>query len=605
MLLDNAPEDLVAKVILQTEKEKGRRLPIHGVHRWWSRRFSAVYRFILGAYLFEKNEDVIRAMINPKLMRERAFKKVYFEPFAGGGTGLVEAALAGFNVYGIDINPVAVTAARTSLRIVSDGLPKGFAESCERVLSEAQRKVRRIWEFKGNLVSYIFVSRGRIPTWLSVNNGKKVILCPRCYRIFETIEVAKSKITCPFCFERFEITSRPTAYVPSSAPKMVSEWRAFAVEVRWYNGKRWKKEYSSLADPELSSWLKDSVAEAQHLSRNLSNTLEEIAEVCEINRLKRAGIMMVSDIYAPHQLASFVAYSETIKDMATDDEYEFFATAASEASKCCNLLAKWYPPLGECTPAGGVKALWVPEYTAVTNPLASSGLIPLARGTIASALRVQIRAWHYVERTEGKSCVSSKVILGDAFDAAFPQHADLIVLDPPYGKIMSYASLSLPHYYILRNFNYSKLEFYDLKAIENREISLKKVDFQERWSTIVEKIARITDSDSRIVLMFSPVTVDLWKRILEPFRLNDLYPAAVYWVLGEGPSNITSSRVKGMNLVIFRKLNADDMGEIHVVQKEAIKAAKNVIKINENLEKRASLNLLTALRDVFSVKSSH
>uniref|UniRef100_A0A7C4S707 Uncharacterized protein n=2 Tax=Archaeoglobaceae TaxID=2232 RepID=A0A7C4S707_9EURY len=60
-----------------------------------------------------------------------------------------------------------------------------------------------------------------------------------------------------------------------------------------------------------------------------------------------------------------------------------------------------------------------------------------------------------------------------------------------------------------------------------------------------------------------------------------------------------------MNLVIFRKLNADDMGEIHVVQKEAIKAAKNVIKINENLEKRASLNLLTALRDVFSVKSSH
>ena len=173
MLLDNIPSDLVSEAVLRTNKEKARRTPPHMVHRWWSRRFTSVYRLILGAYLFDNEESVREALNYPNLMRRKAFGKVFFEPFTGGGTGLTEAALAGFNVHGLDINPVAVVAARTSLLIVTRGLPSDFRIKCEQVLAEAKKKVGELWEFNGKQVTYIFVSRGRVPTWLSRRKKKK------------------------------------------------------------------------------------------------------------------------------------------------------------------------------------------------------------------------------------------------------------------------------------------------------------------------------------------------------------------------------------------------------------------------------------------------
>ena len=67
--------------------EKGRRLPIHNIHRWWSRRFSYIYRFILASYL-SSGEKVIEWMKKPWLMRDASRGKYFYEPFAGGGTGL-------------------------------------------------------------------------------------------------------------------------------------------------------------------------------------------------------------------------------------------------------------------------------------------------------------------------------------------------------------------------------------------------------------------------------------------------------------------------------------------------------------------------------------
>ncbi|MEM2293788.1 MAG: hypothetical protein QXX41_10985, partial [Nitrososphaerota archaeon] len=51
VLLDLLPSNVVAEAVKLSWLERGRRLPIHTVHRWWSRRFAAVYRMILAAYL--------------------------------------------------------------------------------------------------------------------------------------------------------------------------------------------------------------------------------------------------------------------------------------------------------------------------------------------------------------------------------------------------------------------------------------------------------------------------------------------------------------------------------------------------------------------------
>ena len=598
-MLDEISKELVTEAVSQISKEKARRAPIHTVHRWWSRRFTSVYRLILGAYLFNDEEGVRKAMEYPKLMREKALGKVFFEPFAGGGTGLVEAALAGFDVYGLDVNPVAVIAAKASLLIVTRGISSNFKNTCEEVLAETWRRVSDLWEFNGKLVTYIFISRGRVPTWLSTKKKVKIAFCPYCFRTFRV--EATSKVVCPFCVREFEISSKPIAELPPNAPRITADWRAFAVELRFKTGRNWNREYLSVAESkDLVTWLENSASKAFRFSKELTNALGELDEVFEISKLRRANIRRAFDIFAPHQLASFIAYAEAVKSIARNEKERFLlVVAASEAAKCCSLLAKWYPPLGEGIPAGAVKALWVPEYTVITNPLASDGMKPLARGTLASTLGAQLKAYLYVEKMGGTSNTFSEVLVGDAQEAAFPQTADLVVLDPPYGKVKSYASLSLPHFYYLKAFG----DLIDLKLtqslryIEEKEISPGRVGFQEKWEKVVEKVARIMHSKSRLILMFNTLTIGSWIAILKPFRANNLYPIATYWVLGEPPSGITTSRLRGMHLIVFRK--SKEPTRVHVVWDAPIAMAGRVVRLNENLERRACQSLLEALKEVF------
>lgn len=599
VLLDGIPPEFVGEAVARARREKGRRAPIHMVHRWWSRRFSSVYRLILGSFLFRDVGKVEEALDDPKVMRERSSGKVFFEPFAGGGTGLAEAAFAGFSVFGFDVNPVAVVASRSSLFLVTRGLREGFVETAESVLREAQRMARRFWEFDGGLVSYIFVSRGRVPTWLSTSGGKRVLMCPRCHRIFRGGNV--SRAVCPHCGEEFEVSNKAVASLPSSSPEIARGWRAFAVELRWKKDDVWYRKYVTVAESsELSRWLEKCAKKSSEVVEGLEEKLGSLSDVKEASRLRRANISRGAELFLPQQLASYVVYSKAVETIVKgEDERLLFVAAASESAKCCSLLAKWYSPLGECVPASGVKALWVPEYTAVTNPLASEGLRPLARGTLASALRAQVKADSYIHRIGGPSNVGGRVSVGDALESPFPEHVDLVVLDPPYGKIKSYASLSLPHYYALKIFG--GLVHLDginsLDDIEKRELSLESSQFLEKWGTIIRKLFAVTNNESRVVLMFNAVSKNLWLKVIEPFGLYGFYPVAIYWVLGEAPSGVTASRLRGMFLIVFKKGKVN--GKIHVVYEEPLDVASSIVSLDPEMEARAFASLRDAVGKVY------
>jgi adenine-specific DNA methylase len=604
MLLDNISRELVTEAVLKSRDEKGRRMPIHIVHRWWSRRFVATYRLILGAYLFDDEKRISKALDTPKIMREYASGKTFFEPFAGGGTGLVEAALAGFNVYGIDINPVAVITAKASLLLVTYGLPKNFENKLKKVLTNVKEKTRDLWEFNGNYITYIFITRRYIPTWLSTcKNHHKVILCSHCYRIFET----KSMLTaiCPYCGKQLEITNKPIAEPPPEAPDIANGWKAFAIELRKCINTKCKKKYLSVAEStELASWLQYTAQKARVYSSGLDEILGDISSIHEANRLIKVNMKKATDIFAPHQLATFIAYAEALKKIVNNNKEKLlFTVALSEATKCCSLLAKWYSPLGECIPAGGMKALWVPEYTVITNPIAFNGFKTLARGTLISAFKAQLKAMKYVDKVGGVSNIRSTVVLGDALTAPYPRSANLVVLDPPYGKFKSYASLSLPHFYslkILDEFLDLDIEIpRDLSLIENKELMPWKEDFQDAWSLIIRRISEILHPDSRVVLVFTTLASELWEKMLRPFKLHNLYPTAVYWVLGEAPSALTTSKLKGIHLIVFRK--SKRQCRLHTILDEPIKVASNVNSIDESLEKKSSESLMSALRKLYNL----
>ncbi|MBA5868096.1 MAG: DUF1156 domain-containing protein [Nitrospira sp. CR1.3] len=88
--------------------------PIYQMSKWWARRRSSVFRSLLIAAATEAPDDPSHAA---KLVWDHyycnhqkagSFKKLkVLEPFMGGGTTVVEGSRLGFQVTGIDLNPVA------------------------------------------------------------------------------------------------------------------------------------------------------------------------------------------------------------------------------------------------------------------------------------------------------------------------------------------------------------------------------------------------------------------------------------------------------------------------------------------------------------------
>ncbi|BBG23132.1 hypothetical protein IC006_0416 [Sulfuracidifex tepidarius] len=156
--------------------------------------------------------------------------KTFLEPLAGGGTGVGEASIYGFSSFGIDVNPVAyhVMKGYTSLQ-------KGINLD-QNLLIAAQKVTKDLWFYKGNLVSYVFVTRGKVPTWIYTSGRAPQLLCPRCGRVWgmevNEIEIRKHPkllegrtVRCPHCGDEFRITIKPE-YDPVS-PVRIGRWMSF------------------------------------------------------------------------------------------------------------------------------------------------------------------------------------------------------------------------------------------------------------------------------------------------------------------------------------------------------------------------------------------
>lgn len=101
-------------VSLLAEKESWRKeihRPATHAHKWWAQRLGSVFRAILVSAVTSTREEAERAIRDTV----RLPGVVVFDPFAGSGTTLVEAAKLGARVIGRDINPVATLVQRQAL----------------------------------------------------------------------------------------------------------------------------------------------------------------------------------------------------------------------------------------------------------------------------------------------------------------------------------------------------------------------------------------------------------------------------------------------------------------------------------------------------------
>ena len=112
--------------------------PIYQMSKWWARRRSCVFRSLLIASAVEAPEDPTKAA---KLVwdhyysnHQKAghFKRLrVLDPFMGGGTTLVEGARLGFQMVGVDLNPVAWFVTRNELAASDPEQVKALFEHIE------------------------------------------------------------------------------------------------------------------------------------------------------------------------------------------------------------------------------------------------------------------------------------------------------------------------------------------------------------------------------------------------------------------------------------------------------------------------------------------
>jgi len=586
MLLDNIPSTLLIKAISQCRTELGRRLPIHSIHKWWSRRFAAIYRLILGAHLTDNVYIVEEALRNPSVLRPLSQNKTFFEPFAGGGTGLVEAALAGYDVCGVEINPVAATVAKIALSILSE-LPYDAKHAIE-ILDRALLHTKDIWFFNSAQISYLLLTRRKIPTWVSTIKSLKyvVAICPHCkYMATYPKPSDKMVIKCKICGEEFTLSLKGTITPPPSLPKM-NDQIVFAV--RLGENRAW---VSLIDNEELVSYLERRNELACEMASEISERMKEvdISGLREYNRLRRRGLASLDKLFTPSQLLSFHIFASlTSKD-------SFMMTAASDAAKTCSMLAIWYPPIGEPLPAGALRANWIPDLGVEVNPLAHKigTLRTLARGTIASAIKAQLRASDYVASI-GRIRVKGKVILGDASEVEFPPHIDLAVIDPPYFKrILTYTSLAITHYAVMRLFT---TELEDICDIERKELTTSSTRYGYVLSEVFKKISRSTNQSSRVVLMYNSLNEEIWKLLFNASKEARLYPVAAYLVLGEPHGTLIRSKLRGMFLIVFSKVPKKD---VVIKFTNPLNEMMKLVSICEEIEQRGLTCLMKAMRAVY------
>lgn len=234
-----------------SKREANSKKPIYQIHKWFARKTDAIFRSILLSLAYEEEFHEDFKNIYYSSNSEALIDKVILDPFAGGGTTLVNALRLGGKAIGVDINPMAWFIMKNELQVpaeefnkVKSILAKSLLELEESIGAEIKKHYRtkvydrELKEHREVDVLYVFwVKKCRcpfcsteikmFPKYKLTNFKKKkhsnFSVCPKCGEIgncddrFTTCEscgcyydssigTCKGRnVTCPECKRKINI----------------------------------------------------------------------------------------------------------------------------------------------------------------------------------------------------------------------------------------------------------------------------------------------------------------------------------------------------------------------------------------------------------------
>jgi adenine-specific DNA methylase len=569
--------------------------PATSTHKWWAKRLGTIFRGIVTAALTEDRMTAMQAYSSPT-----AFPGLLiFDPFAGSGTTVVEAAKLGADAVGWDINPVATLVQRQALQPWDMSKLRTAYRSVEERCREQIDRVHRTEE--GETVLYYF--------WVAVG------ICPACaerIRLFSTHVFAKhayprkyptAKVVCPACLdilsERYDfdrttcrrghsVTQKGTVdrdtvtCTCGQASKVVDtldggppQYEMYSKLVLGFNG---SKRYDPITEFDNSLYKQCGNLLARNTARLVLPT-GELTDGYNTRQAIRWGFRSWHQFFNDRQLYSLGLLAAAVRDVAAGQpEREALIALFSGALEFNNMFCSFK---GEGT--GAVRHMFShhilkPERTPLeAHPWGT----PASSGSFSTLFDSRlIRAHRYkeaptdlilvnggVKRLSGLSSplrarvVSDWAARGEGFGSAYlrtgdsartdlpDQSVDLIITDPPYMDNVHYSELADFFHAWLRGMTpFSRYPTHQSTRRGGEVQSTSAEGFQEAIGKVWRECARVLKAGGLIAFTFHQARLSGWIAIMRSLADAGFVVTAVQPVKGEMTTSVTKVGTEPSNL---------------------------------------------------------
>ena len=472
---------------LIAQADRRSRDPAYSGHSWFARRPPGAMRGLLLAAAL--SDDTTRddywasfASAEPALSGLRAH-----DPFAGGGTILVEAARLGAVPSGTDVDPLAV-------QIVEHELdPPDAAEleqAAARLAKFVQAKTAHLYastQEGWTPLHYFFVHEVTCPACSERNllyrdlviardlgkNGGVVreggvhVFCPQCFRVHELADPRRKTLRCcsrtrplykgPFSAQSFKCPACGTASMHAELKTAACPRRLIAVE------ETREGEHRRIRAPNDRD--RDLLAEAeQYVSRD-RRFLALPTGCFQKDRIDARpvshGITEPVQLFTDRQLAVFGCGFRWLEEAEASLEVRRALTlglsnALATNNKCCGYARDY----GRIAPLFSVRGYALPVLSVELNPFHSTagrGTLPrVFRRLVRSCEPSEVRRYVWSVKTQQPSSqtmqfIPFRVRNGVRCESAASRSdkdqcsVDLCVFDPPYFDYIAYSELSEFH----------------------------------------------------------------------------------------------------------------------------------------------------------------
>ena len=546
--------------------EQRGRDPAYLMHGWWARRPPALLRAVLIASVLDSQVDW-EGFWTTFASEERLLSgRRVFDPFAGGGSTLVEAARLGADVVGGDIDPLAVEIIQAEL---SPPDAAAVRTAGKKLLHELGKSLGYLYppvdgalplhyfhvpmvrcrhcQEPGPLYRKPLLVRDAGKRGAVVRDSAGTAFCPSCFRLQHLTKPDASDIVC--CDRKWRLDvgtfSRFRYHCPQCGRKSshselltgLAPWRLVAIE-ETANGQR--RRLRAPTEEDLRA-----LDRAQEDLSKLGDSLHLPEGNIQVGKGDRRplsfGIRTFRQLFTPRQLLVFGSAWKILERFDVEPTVaRALRLALSNALTTNNRLCGYATDYGRLSGLFAVRGYSIPALPVELNPLHATG----GRGTVTACIArvskggsVPVRrfTWSPTSRETTPQMMHLTVretaidVQCRAADTALSDEApaDICVFDPPYYDYIKYDEMSAFHRAWLGNPQLAGPPLLPPNG-DGREA------FGVHLGRCLERIVETVRGDQPVTFTFHSTNPLAWKAIGVALDRAKLKCTAVWPVLSDG-----------------------------------------------------------------------